>query len=146
MTRRPARPVLGPALSRWTRAVGARMGLLLGLLVVTGCASSGNAFDGSPGEGTIEIQILNRNFNDATVHAIRGGERLRLGIVIGKTSNTLRLEWPSARLLRLEIDLLAGRSCVTRELFVDPGEAIYLEIQPVLSSTDCVPTRAPGAR
>jgi hypothetical protein len=122
------------------------MALLLSLVAVTGCASSGNAFDGSAGDQTIEIEILNRNFNDATVHAIRGGERLRLGVVTGKTSNTLRLEWPSSRLLQLEIDLLAGRSCVTRELFVDPGEAIYLEIQPVLSSSDCVPTRAPGAR
>jgi hypothetical protein len=35
---------------------------------------------------------------------------------------------------RVEIDLLAGGRCVTRELQVDPGDTVYLQIESRLSS------------
>ena len=82
----------------------------------------------------VHIQVLNRNFADATLHSVVTGSRRRLGRVNGHGSATFRLDWPHTRPLRIEIDLLAGQSCVTRELNVVPGDVVQLQIEPNLRS------------
>ena len=104
--------------------------LALSALAVGGCA--GNSLDDpyAPGqERSIRIEVLNLNFMDATLHARRGGERHRLGIVTGKSEAVYTMEWPNSYPLQIEIDLLASDSCITRPMYVDPGDIIYLEIQ-----------------
>lgn len=86
------------------------------------------------GRGSVEIEVRNDNFSDATLHALRGGERIRIGIVTGHTGETFHLDWQFAMPLRVEIDLLAGGRCVTRPINVDPGDALYLRIEPQLGS------------
>jgi hypothetical protein len=116
--------------------------LLFAALAAAGCASNGagGPFGGGPdGERTVRIEVRNLNFADATLHALRGSERVRLGIVTGKTDRTFDVEWTVALPLQVEINLLAGGRCTTREMNVDPGDIVELQIQSVLRTTDdCV--------
>ncbi len=111
---------------------------------IAGCGGGSNIrnpFEAS--EDLVHIQVLNRNFADATLHAVVTGARRRLGRVTGHGNATFRLDWPYSRSLRIEIDLLAGRTCVTRELNVDPGDVIELQIEPNLrGDADCQLRRA----
>lgn len=101
-----------------------------------------NPFDGDRGMRWIRIEVQNHNWSDATLHALRGAERHRLGVVIGKTDARYVMEWPTSMQLRIEIDLLAAESCVTRPLIVDPGDHIELQIASELSlDPDCEPFR-----
>jgi hypothetical protein len=115
---------------------------LLVLLVGTGCATGGaaNPFgDGEGGDRSIRIEVRNFNFADATLYALRGSERIRMGVVTGKTDDTFEIPWTVTLPLRIEINLLAGERCVTRPMNVDPGEVIQLQIEIDLSrSPDCV--------
>lgn len=96
--------------------------------LTAGCASAGNPFPGEGEAREVEIEVLNLNFSDATLHALRMGQRIRLGIVTGKRSGTFTVEWPTSLPLQVEIRLLGGERCVTREMPVDPGDRLYLEI------------------
>ena len=81
-----------------------------------------------PTQARIQIEVLNRNFQDATLHAIWLGNRRRLGTVIGITTAEYRLPWTSSEILQIEIDLLAGPECTTRGIVVNPGDIIMVEI------------------
>lgn len=80
------------------------------------------------GNERIRIEVINRNFSDATLWAISTGGRQRLGIVTGKTDATFTLDWDFSQPLQIEIDLLAGERCVTAPLQVDPGDVLELQI------------------
>ena len=103
-----------------------------------GCTSARSApLDGS-GDATIHVQVENRAFENATVHAIWPGRRLRLGTVIGHTTAEYKVDLESSVLLRFEIDLLAGPKCGTEQMWADPGDIIVLEITPqYLNSASC---------
>ena len=104
--------------------------LALVTLAATACAGTTQSDPFTdPGDRSIRIDVTNLNFNDATLHAIRGAERHRLGIVSGKGSASYTLGWPLSMPLRIEIDLLAGDACTTRALQVDPGDVIDLQIE-----------------
>lgn len=108
-------------------------------LLVVGCASVGGAEDpferARQGEGEITILVRNRNFNDARLEAIGGGRRVRIGTVGGTESGTFRLDWNFTARLAIEIDLVPGPSCVTREMPVSPGDELELEIASTLHLT-----------
>ena len=87
-------------------------------------------------EDLVRIEVLNRNFADATIRAIVAGARRTLGRVTGHTNRTFRLDWPYSRPLRIEIDLLAGQNCITREIFVQPGDLLELQIEPGLAGRE----------
>lgn len=87
-------------------------------------------------EGSIQIRIENQNFNDATVHAVRGGERIRLGEVTGKSDKNFTVRWNFSLPLEFEIHLIGGDGCGVRPLSVDPGDRVWVRI----------PTRVPGSQ
>ena len=77
-------------------------------------------------------------FEDATVHAIWPGRRLRLGTVIGSMSATYTLQVDTSVLLHFKIALLAGPNCTTQQIWADPGDIILLEIdRRFINSFDC---------
>ncbi|MBT8335709.1 MAG: hypothetical protein KJO11_03830 [Gemmatimonadetes bacterium] len=123
-----------------------RTALLLLALTGAACAAptQGSPFGAGPqGERTIRIEVRNLNFSDATLHALRGSERVRLGIVTGKVDRSFDIDWTISLPLQIEIDLLAGERCTTRPINVDPGDVIVLQIESDLRrSGDCL---APGA-
>ncbi|MDT8340082.1 MAG: hypothetical protein RQ751_01100 [Longimicrobiales bacterium] len=93
-----------------------------------GCATSRNPFQDEEGTREIKVEVLNLNFSDATVYALRQGQRIRLGRVAGKGREFFTLRWPTSLSLQLEFRLLAAEQCVTENLNTDPGDHIYLEI------------------
>ncbi|MDE2773765.1 MAG: hypothetical protein OXI46_08690 [Gemmatimonadota bacterium] len=112
----------------------ARVNLLLALVLTTFVAACSQAGAGASlfGEAApntmIRIEVTNLNFLDATLHAFRNRDRVRLGIVTGKTSAVYTLEWRTPLSLQIEIDLLAGGKCATREVVAQPGDEFILQI------------------
>jgi hypothetical protein len=76
----------------------------------------------------IRIVVINNDFNDATLFSVGNGERRRLGVVTGKSESNYVIPWRITGPLQIEINLLAGGSCTTNSLQVDPGEVLELEI------------------
>lgn len=118
----------------------ARIGLAVALLTLTGCASSGgpeNDSDPFGGEGARSVRLIvqNLNFSDARLYAITRGGRRSLGIVGGKTTEEFTLDWTTPESLQIEINLLAGPRCYTREMEVDPGDVLDLQIASVFTQT-----------
>lgn len=102
------------------------------LLTVTGCGilpGGSGLFGERRARPQIRIQVTNLNFQDATLHALRGGERHRLGTVTGKGSATYTLDWRTPLPLQLEVDLLAGGRCTTRPITLDPGDEVQFQIE-----------------
>jgi hypothetical protein len=95
-----------------------------------GCAATPRSPFVDPEDARIHIEVLNRNFLDATLHAIWPGGRRRLGTVIGITTAEYRLPWTFSEILQIEIDLLAGPGCITRGILANPGDIILVEIDP----------------
>ncbi len=74
------------------------------------------------GAGRIQVQVQNLNFNDASVYAIRRGQRIRLGTVTGKSDKNFTMDWNSAVPLRFEVQIIGGQDCRIRELMLAPGD------------------------
>ncbi|MGI9626223.1 MAG: hypothetical protein ACR2QM_05250 [Longimicrobiales bacterium] len=124
-----------------------RTGVLLALsLFVLGCG--GGAANGFDEEGIIRdtritIEVVNSSYSEATLHVFRGGERSRLGIVGALDEASFELDWRLSLDLQLSIRLLAGPSCLTRPIGVDPGDILDVSIQNNLrQDLDCI--SAPG--
>ena len=113
------------------------------LLFTTACGLlPGGGGDGLFGERRarplIRIEVTNLNFQDATLPALRGGERQRLGTVSGKGTAVYTIEWRTPLPLQIEIDLLAGGECTTRPITLDPGDEYALQIEVDIRRTiDC---------
>ena len=106
--------------------------LLAAVLVVSasGCHSlAPSLFGEKRARPTIRINVTNLNFQDATLHAIRNGERHRLGTVTGKGQGVFTMEWRTPQTFQLEIDLLAGARCTTRSMVIDPGTQLDFQIE-----------------
>ena len=102
-----------------------------------GCATTGQVIESD--DATVRIDVVNNNFQDATLYALWTGQRSHLGIVPGKGEATYVLPWPRSFELQIEIDLLAGDRCTTRGIVTDPGDDLWLEIRSELSDDpDCV--------
>ena len=89
------------------------------------------------GEGSIRVRVENQNFSDATIHALRGGERLRLGRVTGKSESNFTVRWTFSLPLQFEVDLTGGTGCNVRPISVDPGDQVILHIPIQVPSTPC---------
>lgn len=111
------------------------------VLLGTGCGSVSrvrNPFAGGGGEEEqIRVRVENQNFNDATVHALRGGERIRLGEVTGKSDKSFTVRWNFSVPVEFEIHLVGGGSCVVRSFPVDPGDRIWVRIPTELYASIC---------
>ena len=118
-----------------------RMAVLCVVLIGanTGCAPTRRSPFVAQEDVTITVQIDNRAFQDATVHAVWPGRRLRLGTVTGATKANYTIQLDRSVLLRFELNLLAGPRCNTREIWADPGDIIVLEIDArFMSGPDCL--------
>ncbi len=107
------------------------------LLVTSfGCTSAGplvvreDPFTRAPvAERVIRLHVQNSNFNEARLYVIGLGSRTGLGIVQGKTHAVFSIPWERSEPLRIEINILAGSKCTTREISVDPGDTLDLQIE-----------------
>jgi hypothetical protein len=121
------RPARGrPALQRGGLV---RLGFAIVLALATaGCASfSGeetrSGWDvGGDRRETVRLTVTNQNFSDARVYALWNGERRRLGLVTGNSSQTFTMDWRPGATLRIEVDFVAGGSFVSEGISSWPGE------------------------
>ena len=90
---------------------------------------SDNPFAPTSRSGPVSLQIQNDNFNDARIYVLWGGERRRIGTVIGKTSETFEFAWRPQD-FRIHVDFLAAGGFTTEMFVVWPGEVVYLQIPP----------------
>lgn len=89
------------------------------------------------GEGSIQIRVENQNFGDATIYAIRGGERIRLGKATGKAEQNFTLSWNFSLPLEFEINIIGDQGCGVRALSVDPGDRVWVRIPSHIGSSSC---------
>ncbi len=114
-------------MKRWSTIVA-----VTAALFATGCATGGasNPFEAGPdGARSIQIQVRNFNFADVTVFALRGSERLRLGIVTGKTDRNFDVEWTVVLPLQVQVNVLAGVRCLYPAQNVEPGEIVFVQVE-----------------
>jgi len=111
-------------------------------LALTGCsrAEAWNPFARGGrrgGDERVQVLVQNFNFNDATVHAVHGSERMRLGMVTGKTEKTFTVRWRFTLPMEFQIHLIGGLDCWVQPMSVDPGDRVWVRIPPELSATPC---------
>lgn len=124
---------------RSIRAVGA---IALGAIVLgaSACAAgsgpSREAFD-DVRPTSVRLIVQNMNFSDVRLYALRRGARRNLGTVTGKQDREFNLVWDTPDPMVVEIDMVAGPKCFTRELIVDPGDILELQISSHFTATSC---------
>jgi hypothetical protein len=75
----------------------------------------------------LTVEVENRNFNDATIYAFENGNRLRLGRVTGKTSETFTFRWYQNQ-LQMIVDFTGGGWIMSESQPVHPGLDDYLHL------------------
>ncbi|MDH3206146.1 MAG: hypothetical protein OEO79_06010 [Gemmatimonadota bacterium] len=126
-------------MSRSTRTMTV-LAILPALWAFAACAgvspSTNDPFEaGLEGRNEILVHIINSNFYDARIYVLSGGFRRQLGTVTGNTERTFRTDWTFSQDLRLVLDLLAGPTCTTESLPVDPGDMLQMQIMPAFNET-----------
>jgi hypothetical protein len=115
-------------------AAAGRALLVVLALAMAGCGTRGpspnaNPFDGQSGDATqIRVRVQNANFYDATVTVIGDTAQRRLGVVGGNSSATFTMAWGFSGGFRVQVDLLAGPSCTTDVIQVNPGDEVEFQI------------------
>jgi len=128
---------LAPSFSPGRLAFAALLVLALGACV-RGQARNPFASAGRRGgDERIQVSVQNHNFLDATVHAVRGAERMRLGEGDRKSDKTFTVQWRLTLPMDLEIHLIGGSGCTVRTMLVDPGDRVWVRIPPEVSATPC---------
>lgn len=122
--------------------------MLLGaLLGASGCLGgmgrSPDPFTGgaNAGTGRLTVEVQNLNFNDLAIFAVRSGEQIRLGRVTGKSDARFTTEWNFAHPVRFRVDIVGGETCATRELTVDPGGRVFVQIPANIGMSPCLASR-----
>lgn len=96
------------------------------------CAAA-NTSDGGAAEPSLHqpvvVEITNQNFYDATLWAVTGSRRERLGFVPGYGRATFSFAWVAPQ-VRLEIALQGVGSYRTEAITVSAGETLQYAIPP----------------
>lgn len=103
--------------------------------LATACAVAGRGrAERVPNEPETFVEVQNQSWLDVNVYVVRGAQQVRLGTVNGATTRRLRI--PASLLfgptpLRFVIDPIgSGRTPVTQEVLVSPGETVRLIVPP----------------
>jgi hypothetical protein len=106
--------------------------LLFSVVVTQACGGARPSRPSDAPQTTVAID--NQGFNDMTIYIVDGGQRIRLGRVIGKSTATLIIP-PSILRSPREVQFLAdplasNRASVSERIWVTPGEQVSLRILP----------------
>ena len=114
---------------------------LLGAALVAGTVPA-SACGGKKRGATMEVEapttirVRNQGFLDVNVYAVRSGQRIRIGTVTGNSTQVLRI--PAFLMnggvtpLRFLADPIgSGRTPVSEEIIVTPGDEVVLMIPPM---------------
>jgi len=126
--------VAGSTLTKGPRVVAAALALILCACGTRTSYPGQDPFSGDVPSQQIRVNVRNNNFYDASLMAISDTGRRRLGTVGGNQSAVFSMPLSFVSGLRIEIDLLAGPTCVTDFITVSPGSIVDLEIAPDLDT------------
>jgi len=80
------------------------------------------------GSGSVMVTIKNNDFKDATIYANwSGSTRQRVGLAVGKTSQTFIIEW-RGEVVQFDADFIAGRRFPFDPISVYEGDHLDLII------------------
>jgi hypothetical protein len=121
--------------------ISSRACLVLALAAMTaaaGCSTTqeaeGSPFDGTRGSEDVLLTVENNDFQDATIHLYWNGMRTRAGMVIGKTTETFRLDW-RGEWAYIEVDFIgASQDYQSERVDVNPGDHLNFVIMAGLSA------------
>ncbi len=83
---------------------------------------------GGDASQALTITIRNEQIDAARITLWVNSARRRLGDVRGNSTETFRVPMPVSASVRMEFDLTLGARCVTRDLFLAPGDVIDVTI------------------
>jgi hypothetical protein len=121
--------------SRPGSGVPARLFLLIltAGLIVAGCAQVFDRNDAdlwdvaSSGGSDITLAVQNDNYYDARIFVRWNGERQRLGLVTGLSSEVFTMTGRTGT-MRLEVDFIATRNFISQPVTVGPGDHLTFRI------------------
>jgi hypothetical protein len=107
--------------------------LIVMLATASACAGRAPETAAEPTESAA-VQVQNQGFSDMVVYAINGGQRIRLGLATGNSTNTFTIPRHLIRGaggIRFLADPVGGnRTPVSEEMTVNPGDIVTLTIPP----------------
>jgi hypothetical protein len=105
--------------------------LLIGIAACSS-AASGDYDELAPASSNeLTLEATNQNFYEATLYALIGSQRIRLGTVRSNAEETFTFRWTGPE-LRIEIQLISVGSYFTESMNVDRGDILQLVIEPDL--------------
>ena len=106
----------------------------LGIVLAAGsCSPRGESlpspFEGSR-EGAIQLTVDNQDWRDATVYVDWNGVRQRVGMVLGKTTETFTTPWRDY-FVKIDVDFIGGGGLPAQEAIqVQSGDHLDYVIMP----------------
>ena len=104
---------------------------LLSASLFLGCSRASRSaplFGAVRGSGAVTVTIQNNDFKDAVIYANwRGNTRKRVGLAVGKTSQTFIIEWES-EVVQFDADFIAGETFPFDPIDVFEGDHLDLVI------------------
>lgn len=104
------------------------------LLAVSACGGSGKAPHQAPAPDATTVRVENRNWLDMTIYVVRGGQRIRLGVVTGNSTRVLKIPrgivFGTTPLRFLADPVGARRTPISQEIQVREGDQVTLTIPP----------------
>lgn len=111
-----------------------RLILVAATLFLAACSSARPSRPGTESEERTTLQVDNQSFVDMTVYLINGGQRVRLGLAVGKTTSTFtipaRIVGSGRELSFLADPIGSDRTGTSNQLYVRAGERVTLMIPP----------------
>ena len=106
------------------------LGTVVVALLAAGCGSTAAPPPTLGGDASqaLTITIRNEQIDAARITLWVNSARRRLGDVRGNSTETFQVPMPVSASVRMEFDLTLGASCVTRDVFLAPGDVIDVTI------------------
>ncbi len=103
-------------------------------LTIAGCSRTAKPASELPPQAETALKVENQNYLDMDIYVLRGGARMRVGMVPGLSSRIFMLRPEvvgTAAELRFEVHPIGGRqNPISETVTVHPGEVIELTIPP----------------
>lgn len=120
---------------RGARSRGARHGLwmlMAAALLTTACFRQPDPEDAAEPPEPTYLRVDNQAFADMTIYAVRGSQRVRLGMANGVSTTRLRIPnsllFGSSVLAFIADPIGGGRTPISQEITVSPGDEVLLLI------------------
>jgi len=115
---------------------------LVALMALAGCSSSMERTGSAAGEvasnDAVAVMVVNNNYNDVNVYAVRGGERIRLGSVTGNNSATFSMDraiYGVNDVSLIAIPIGGFGAARSGRLSLSAGDSVEFRIMPVLDQS-----------